>query len=359
MPGYLCGKPTATGGHCNNPVAAPGGSCGASHKTAGVPDLMAALKSTIAASKAAQHAAADPLSTPSMSAAADASAHGFEDGPAGVEVPAEFRAIKDRAYNDARAAMAPMRHTKGLAPWQLNGHAIRADAAAAELAATISQLRATDTGGHVGPTDNPELPEGLTGKDAYVEGLRQMKRAVRGIESATELMSMTADKRSARLAKAHGRAHAAVKLFGTAKDTITKGLSEQEYAAVPGTRPSRKTATAAVSDARQQIHGFSSAPRAKATGNVLETARQHVSNALTAINADHFDPPEFNYQAMIELGPAKCADAVHEHLVDAQQALTGASGLTTADKPERLKAAHNHIVWAIGYADAAYESLAA
>lgn len=351
MPGYLCGKPTATGGHCNNPVAAPGGSCGASHKTAKQPAVLHGGHLTMP-----DTGSGDPFAATSMSAAADASVDGFEDGAAGIEVPTEFRAIKDRAYTDARAAMAPMRHTRGLAPWQLNGHAIRADAAAADLAATISQLRATDTGGYVGPTDDPEIPEGLTGKDAYVEGLRQMKRAVRGIESATELMSMTADKRSARLARAHGRAHAAVKLFGTAMDTITKGLSEQEYAAVPGVRPSRKAATAAISDARHQVHGFSSAPRAKATINVLVVARQHVSNALTAMDADHFDPPEFNYKAMIELGPAKCADAVHEHLEDAQEALTGATGLTAADKLERLKAAHNHIVLATAYADAAHET---
>ena len=338
MPGYLCGKPTTTGGFCKNVVASPGGSCGADHKAA----KPAASHKLAAANKPAT-ATHDP----------------FGNGPAYPEVPEQFRTIKDRAYNDARAAMAPLRCTKGLAPWQLNGHAIRADAAAAELAASISDLRAADTGGYVGPTDDPEVADGLTGTDAYVEGIRQMKRAIRGIESATEMMGLTADERAARLAKAHGRAHAAVKLFGTAKDTILQGLSEQEHAAVPGARPSRNAAKVAIDQARWELHGFSSAPRATATANVLVAARQHVTNALAAMDADHFDQPVFNYQALVDLGPAKCADRVKDHLADARKALDGTPGLSTSDKLFRLQAAHNHIVWAAAYTDAAFETLAA
>ncbi|AXV10150.1 hypothetical protein DVS28_b0380 (plasmid) [Euzebya pacifica] len=350
MAGYLCGKPTATGGHCKNTVATPGGPCGATHTA---PDLMAALKASIATHKTAQHAAvSDPFHTPQPMA--DTTHTPASTGT--VEVPAAFRTTKDRAYTGARVALAPMWHTKGLAVWQLKGHATRGDAAAAELAATISDLRATDTGGYVGPTDDPEIPEGLTGKDAYVEGLRQMTKAVKGIESATDLMSVTADERSARLATAHGRAHAAVKLFSTAKDTITKGLSDEEYAAVPGVRASRKAASAAIRDARSRMHAFSSAPRVKATVGVLNVAQQHVANALAAMDADHVDDPEFDYQAMSDLGPSKCADAALGHLGDAQKSLAGASGLTDTDKVERLKSAHTHIVMAAAYADAAYET---
>lgn len=116
MPGHKCNKPTHGGTPCQNPVAAPGATCGASHPKAGPATAQAAAGPTAAA-------AADPFA----SADFDAIIAGFE-GPA-TDAMREEADASTRSHVEAAAKALGGRFPTPAHAWGAANQAVAASMA--------------------------------------------------------------------------------------------------------------------------------------------------------------------------------------------------------------------------------------
>lgn len=371
----LCGKQTLSGNKCTHKVATPGGTCGASHND--MHGLADGLK-TWAANQVGsdQVAAADPMAEPDgpidLMAALKASIIKAKGGtppakpvsskpvsskPSTDDIPQKVRTARRYAVAESRQTWGPASQAEHLTAWQAKMLSDAAGLGAMRVCNRIKGLHASDPDKVPMPdvaVDPDRVPD-VHGMDAHLRAVELLRLAERQVSSATALMALSPAKRAKTLHRAASRALVASTLFKRASADFEEAKSTDAGYALPPAKVARYAAQNALANADSSAGTLSSPERARTAAGILHAAKLHLDNMLGALDSDHVEPDEDDYEALLNLPREELAAQVHSEIGEACELLVRTPGLSQAEKLSRARSAWQHVRRAEARADAAWD----